>query len=169
MLDSLFRRLTAEPTGSALFGAASAEARETHYYSAGGVPDTIDGRFAMLATILALLLVRLEREGADGDRVSVALTERFVTVMESEHRELGLGDPALGRRVRKLVGSLARRVELWRAAAVSGPGWIESTKASVHKDPPSAAALEHSAAALEAFARKIASLPLAAIAQGELQ
>ena len=49
-------------------------------------------------------------------RASVALTERFIEVMEAEHREMGLGDPKLGRTVRKLVGSLARRIELWRAA-----------------------------------------------------
>ena len=46
--------------------------------------------------------------------LSVALTERFIEVMEAEHRELGLGDPTLGKTVRKLVGSLARRTELWR-------------------------------------------------------
>ena len=40
--------------------------------------------------------------------LSVALTERFIAVMECEHRELGLGDPTLGKTVRKLVGSLAR-------------------------------------------------------------
>ena len=47
-------------------------------------------------------------------RASVALTERFIHVMESEHRELGLGDPTLGKTVRKLVGMLARRTQLWR-------------------------------------------------------
>ena len=35
------------------------------------------------------------------------VTERFIEVMELEHRELGLGDPTLGKTVRKLVG-LAR-------------------------------------------------------------
>ena len=86
------------------------------------MPDTIDGRFAVLATIIALVLVRLEREGEAGNAASVALTERFIHVMESEHRELGLGDPTLGKTVRKLVGMLARRTELWRgAAATDGP------------------------------------------------
>src|SRR5205814_4140658 len=100
--------------GVALFDALTAEARESHWYVEGTVPDTLDGRFAVLATVVAMAIVRLEREGGSGIAASVALTERFVEVMESEHRELGLGDPTLGRTVRKLVGSLARRTELWR-------------------------------------------------------
>ena len=87
-----------------------------HWYVEGEIPDTIDGRFAVLATIVALVMVRLEQLGDGGSALSVALTERFIEVMEAEHRELGLGDPGLGRTVRKLVGSVARRTELWRAA-----------------------------------------------------
>src|SRR5205809_6910268 len=101
MLGFLFRTLTAQPSrGAALFAAATAEARKPHWYVQGEVPDTIDGRFAVLATITAMIIVRLEQLGEQGDAMSVALTERFIEVMESEHRELGLGDPKLGRTVR---------------------------------------------------------------------
>jgi cytochrome b pre-mRNA-processing protein 3 len=115
MLRFLFPRLTAQPArGAELFAAVTHEARQPHWYVGGGVPDSLDGRFAVLATVTALVLVRLESGGEAGDLASVALTERFIAVMEAEHRELGLGDPGLGRKVRKLVSALARRVELWR-------------------------------------------------------
>ena len=95
MLGFLFRGLTAErPSATALFDALTAEARQKHWYVEGEVPDTLDGRFAVLATITALANVRLERDEDEGERLSVALAERFIEVMESEHRELGLGDPA---------------------------------------------------------------------------
>ena len=42
------------------------------------MPDTIDGRFAMLATVVALVIVRLEISRGFGDAASVALTERFI-------------------------------------------------------------------------------------------
>ena len=59
MLGFLFRTLTAEPErGSALFAAVTAEARKRHWYVEGGAPDTLDGRFAVLATVAALVLVR---------------------------------------------------------------------------------------------------------------
>ena len=88
----------------------------------------------VLATVVALALVRLERNGDAGERVSVELTERFIEVMESEHRELGLGDPTLGKTVRKLVAMLARRTELWRIAERGGADWAEAkAKACIAK------------------------------------
>lgn len=132
MLRFLFDRLTpGEAGGEALFAAVTQAARAANWYRDDGVPDTLDGRFRMLATLIALVMVRLEREGDDGDALSVALTEQFVTVMEAEHRELGLGDPALGRTVRKLVAALARRVALWRAAIADETDWAEAARDSL--------------------------------------
>jgi cytochrome b pre-mRNA-processing protein 3 len=170
MLGFLFRRLTADAGGgTALFGALTAEARQPHWYVEGTVPDTIDGRFAVLATVTALALVRLERLGDEANPVSVSLTERFIAVMESEHRELGLGDPTLGKTVRKLVGSLARRTELWRQAASGETEWEAATRSSLYKGEVSADALAHSARALERLWQRLGRTELAALAQGELQ
>jgi cytochrome b pre-mRNA-processing protein 3 len=169
MLGFLFRGLTAAPSrGAALFGALTAEARRPHWYVEGKVPDTLDGRFAVLATVTALALVRLERDGEDGNAMSVSLTERFIEVMESEHRELGLGDPALGKTVRKLVGMLARRTELWRSAEPGGSGWAEPARESLYKDAVDADALSHSAAELERFSRRLDKATLANLEQGKI-
>jgi cytochrome b pre-mRNA-processing protein 3 len=168
MLKFLFRGLTAEPGGAALFGALSAEARQPHWYVEGQVPDTLDGRFAMLATVIALTLVRLERDGDAANTVSVALTERFIEVMESEHRELGLGDPGLGRTVRKLVGMLANRTGLWRAASARERDWSDTTRECLYKGEVSQIALDHSAAALKKLTDRLASTPLATIEQGNI-
>jgi cytochrome b pre-mRNA-processing protein 3 len=55
MLRFLFPGLTATPErGAALFDAVTSKSRERHWYVEGEVPDTLDGRFAMLATIAAL-------------------------------------------------------------------------------------------------------------------
>lgn len=169
MLGFLFRRLTADrPGGAPLFDALTAEARQEHWYVQGQVPDTFDGRFAVLATVTAITNVRLERESAEGDRLSVALAERFIEVMESEHRELGIGDPALGRTVRKLVAMLARRTGIWRSVLSGEGNEIEATRESLYRDEVAAAVLEHSAAALKRFAERLDSTPLAEIEQGRL-
>jgi cytochrome b pre-mRNA-processing protein 3 len=165
MLNFLFRGLTAqEARGAALLDAVTAEARRPGWYIEGEVPDTLDGRFAVLATVSALVLVRLERDGEAGDAVSVALTERFIEVMESEHRELGLGDPTLGKTVRHLVGMLAKRVELWRGAQMN---WIEATCESLYRGEVGDAALRHSSAALQEWARRLDRAPLADLEQGK--
>lgn len=150
MLRFLFGRLTDPPKrGQALFDCAVAEARSRHWFAQGEVPDTIDGRFAMLATICALLSVQLESRSSDGEVASAALTERFIEAMDAEHRELGLNDPGLGRRVRKLVASLERRVDEWRATVAGEREWGEALVSSVYRgQAPRDGSLEHSAQAL---------------------
>jgi len=167
MLGFLFRGLTAEgSSGAALFGALTAEARKPHWYVEGKVPDTLDGRFAVLATLVALALVRLERESAGGDLASVALTERFIEVMESEHRELGLGDPTLGKTVRKLVGMLARRTELWRHASPDSEQWADATRESLYKHDVGDRALEQSGAALREYSARLDEAALGELEKG---
>jgi cytochrome b pre-mRNA-processing protein 3 len=167
MLGFLFRGLTAEPArGAALFETLTSEARRPHWYVQGKVPDTLDGRFAVLSTLTALTLVRLEREGEAGNRVSVALTERFIEVMESEHRELGIGDPTLGRTVRKLVSMLAKRTQQWRSTGEDG--WTEPTRWSLYKNAVAADALNHSAEALKRFAQRLEATRLEPLEQGRI-
>lgn len=169
MLGSLFRRLTAEPArGSPSFDALTRKAREPHWYVEGQVPDTLDGRFGVLATLLAIVLVRLERDGPAGDAASVALTERFIEVMESEHRELGLGDPTLGKTVRKLVGVLARKTELWRSTLSSDEDWAAAARESLYKDDVSPEAIRHSAEALQRFAAGLGETSLSDIERGKI-
>ncbi|HEX3422105.1 MAG TPA: ubiquinol-cytochrome C chaperone family protein [Sphingomicrobium sp.] len=170
MLDFLFRRLTADPKrGSELFEAVTRIAREPHWYIEAEVPDTIDGRFAVLATLIALVLVRLESEGEEGDSVSVALTERFVEVMEAEHRELGLGDPTLGKTVRRLVGSLARRNDILRAAAAGEIEWSVAARDSLYKADVTSGPLEHSAINLQRLLAELRDISLGDFAKGKLQ
>jgi cytochrome b pre-mRNA-processing protein 3 len=135
----------------------------------GAVPDTIDGRFAMLATVIALAIVRLEQLGEEGGAASVALTERFVEVMESEHREIGLGDPKLGRTVRKLVGSLSRRVASWRAATAGDFEWSEAARESLYKGEAPPNALVHSSAALQHLWTALRSAELNTLLDGRLE
>jgi cytochrome b pre-mRNA-processing protein 3 len=167
MLRFLFPRLTAQPTrGAELFAAVTHEARQRHWYVEGAVADSLDGRFAVLATITALVLVRLEDGSDEAHAASVALTERFVEIMEAEHRELGLGDPGLGRKVRKLVSALARRVELWRSGTAS-EDFSEAARQSLDAGG-SASAVEHNAQALRALWSRIAAAPVNGLAEGQL-
>ena len=168
MLRFLFPRLTPAPErGIALFAAVTAKAREPHWYVEGEVPDTLDGRFRVLATLAALVVVRLEQAGDDGEAASVSLTERFIEVMESEHRELGLGDPALGRTVRKLVGSLARRVGIWKAAMNGSGDWDAAARDCLYKAEIAEVALAHSSSRLHSFWDRLQAADVEDIAEGQ--
>ena len=168
MLRFLFQRLT-PARGSALFEALVGEARQPHWYVAGQVPDTIDGRFAMLSTLIALASIRLDHGGEESQEASAALTERFVEAMDTEHRELGISDPAIGKKVRKLVGSLAGRIDLWRGALDDCDRWDETAAKSLFRDsPPAAQAVEHCGQHLRLLWTRLAALPDEAVAEGRL-
>jgi cytochrome b pre-mRNA-processing protein 3 len=135
MFRRLFAGLTGEPKrGQALFGLAVAEASRPSWFVEGKVPDTVNGRFAVLATVVALITVRFEKEGEEGQRASVALAERLVESLDTEIREMGVGDPALGKQVRGLVGAVGGRVERWRALLDSAEPWTVEVSRSLYLD-----------------------------------
>lgn len=168
MLRALFARLTGEPArGAALFEAAVAEARRPDWFVEGAVPDTVDGRFAVLATVAALIVVRLERDGAT--EASVALTERFVETLDTEVREMGVGDPAVGKQVRKLVGALAGRVERWRSVVAGEDSWDEAARRSLYRGQPvEERALEFARRELRGLWARLDRTAVAALVEGKI-
>ncbi len=60
--DRLTGRRPDADVGQALYDRVVALGRDPDWYLAGGVPDTIDGRFDMIAAILTMVLIRLERD-----------------------------------------------------------------------------------------------------------
>ena len=169
MKRGLFARLTgASKRGGSLFESAVAEARQPHWFTQGAVPDTVEGRFAVLATVVALLIVRLEQDGPHGEAASVALTERFVEAMDAEIRQMGVSDPGLGKQVRSLIGALAARLERWRSAVAGGGDWTAAVIRSLYRDaPPDADALGHGEARLRELWSRLQRTDAEQIAEGK--
>ena len=165
MLRLLFPRLTAA-RGDKLFDALVGEARQVHWFTDGKVPDTLDGRFAVLATVLALAMVRLDRGGQAARDLSVGLAEHFVDAMDAEHRQMGVSDPGLGKKVRKLVSLLGRRVEEWRRAVANEADWQDTTAASLYGGDAAFAPAGHSARALRELWRRLDGASDAALVEG---
>ena len=86
-MRSLLAMFRTEPrTARALYDAVVARARMPAWYREGGVADTLDGRFAALATLLALVDLRLERGQDAARQTSVSLAECFIEDMDGELR-----------------------------------------------------------------------------------
>ncbi|ARS28545.1 ubiquinol-cytochrome C chaperone family protein [Sphingomonas sp. KC8] len=117
---SILRRLFPERDQRApyrpLYDAIVAEARTPAWYLDGGVPDTVDGRFDMVALVLALVLIRLEAEGDSGRLPSTLLTELFVDDMDGQLRQIGVGDVVVGKHVGRMMSALGGRITAYRAA-----------------------------------------------------
>jgi len=120
----------------ALYNAVVAEARRPAWYREGAVADTMDGRFAVLSTLAALAILRLEDGEEDAVRHSVALTESFIADMDAQMREEGFGDPSIGKQVRLLVGALATRVDWWRRVRSGEMDWNDAVRFSIYRDDP---------------------------------
>lgn len=171
MFRALFAALTAGPKrGQALFELAVAEARQPDWFVEGEVPDTVNGRFAVLATIIALLSIRLEGDGAEGAQATVDLTERMVESLDAELREMGLGDPTLGKQVRSLVGAVGGRVERWRELTKSDGSWTGEVRRSLYLDEPAAPeAVAYSESALKALWQRLAGTSIAELCDGTMR
>lgn len=126
------------PDAGVLYDSIVAEARRPAWYREGGVDDSLEGRFAVLASLVAIAILRLEGGDEEAVRHSVALTESFITDMDAQMREQGFGDPSLGKQVRFMVGALASRVDWWRRARAGELDWGEAVRFSIYRDDPPA-------------------------------
>jgi cytochrome b pre-mRNA-processing protein 3 len=98
-----------------LYAQIVVKAREPHWYETGQVPDSIDGRFDMLAAILSLVLLRLE-DAPELAQDAVYLTEVFVNDMDGQLREIGIGDMIVGKHIGRMMASLGGRLGAFRTA-----------------------------------------------------
>jgi cytochrome b pre-mRNA-processing protein 3 len=169
LLERMFGQKKQREPLQPLYQAVVALARDAFWYREGQVPDTIDGRFDMVAAILALVLIRLEREDEAGGRPSVLLTEVFIDDMEGTLRQIGIGDQVVGNRVSKLMGALGGRLSAFRTAIAAGEGFEPSVTRNVfHDTPPSPEAVALVSARLRAIYAGVERIDFESILKGAL-
>jgi cytochrome b pre-mRNA-processing protein 3 len=116
-----------------LYGSSVTAARVRVFYAQWGVPDTLQGRFEMVALHVVLALRRLGAEGEAGHRLGVALTEAFVVDMDDGMRELTFGDLAVPREIKRAAAALFDRHSAYLAglAAASDMSLAEALEAQL--------------------------------------
>ncbi len=133
-------RLSYQP----LYSAVVAIGRDPAWYRAGQVPDTVSGRFDVIAAIFSLLLLRLEREETQEARTaSVLLTELFADDMDGSLREIGIGDLVVGKHMGRLMGALGGRLGAFRSAGIDSAALSAAVDRNIfHENAPSPEALD---------------------------
>ncbi|WP_322291042.1 ubiquinol-cytochrome C chaperone family protein [Allopontixanthobacter sp.] len=141
-------------------------ARESQWYRDCGVPDTVEGRYDMITSVLAVVLIRMEQT-PELRTPSVHLTELFVDDMDGQLREQGIGDPALGKYMGRMMSAMGGRLGAFRDSLMSDRSGLE---AAVKRNLGLAEGAEPAALAkqLEALHDQLASVPPAAILDGEI-
>ncbi|HXD44892.1 MAG TPA: ubiquinol-cytochrome C chaperone family protein [Pseudolabrys sp.] len=92
-----------------------AQARSPVFYREYGVPDTIGGRFDLLLLHLSLVVERLMRK-QDGNAFGQALFDRFCTDMDDNLREMGIGDLAVPKHMKRVGEAFYGRSQAYQAA-----------------------------------------------------
>lgn len=102
----MFRWLTRDPqadTIRGLYGAIVAQARAPAFYADYGVADTVAGRFDMIVLHLALFVRRLRREPASTRALGQGVFDLFCRDMDHNLREMGVGDLAVPKHMRRVA------------------------------------------------------------------
>jgi cytochrome b pre-mRNA-processing protein 3 len=113
MFNALRRKSDVRRLASHLCAALMAQARESVFFTRLGVPDTMDGRFDLLALHAWLVLEQCEREPA----LAQALIDEVFLHFDEALRQMGTGDVGMNRRLKTLAGAFYGRLHAYREAA----------------------------------------------------
>jgi cytochrome b pre-mRNA-processing protein 3 len=167
LFTRLFRRNRPREAMLPLYSAIVAHARDPHWYLEGGVPDTQDGRFDMVAAIMSIVLLRLEEDGKAHAPESALLAELFIEDMDGQLRQLGIGDMVVGKHVGKMMGALGGRMAAYRAGFMPDGDLRAALERNLYRgETPGDAAIGYAAARLERFAADLAATPAETVTAG---
>jgi len=169
---SFLRRFFAKENANAsmrpLYEAIVQEGREVHWYEQGAVPDTLDGRFDMIAAILSLVLIKLE-DAEDEGQQSAWLMEHFVTDMDGQLRQIGIGDMVVGKHVKKLMGAMGGRLTAYREALLGDADFKQAIVRNIFRsEGPDEKSLDFVASRLQSRFEEIQKASLTDILVGRL-
>lgn len=143
--------------------------RNPFWYREGQVPDTIDGRFDMIAAVLTLVLLRLEEEGKETSHASVMIAELFIEDMDGSIRQMGIGDLMVGKHIGKMMGALGGRLSVFRDAIKEKSGFEAPVRKNIfHDAPPSEEAVSTVATRLERFHQSLVGQSKDAVLSGRI-
>lgn len=96
-----------------LWHAIVAIARDRRWYAELGIADTVAGRFDAVTLVLALAMLRMERN-PELARETALLAELFVADMDGQLRQSGVGDLVVGKHMGRLMSVLGGRLGAYR-------------------------------------------------------
>ena len=144
MLNLLRKSAARKEFAARLEAQLVARARDPHFFRALNVPDTVDGRFDLVALHGWLALERLKAAGMD--MAAQALTDILFVSFDEALREQGTGDMGMGRRMKAFASAFFGRL-----SAYSGSKDEPSLAEALAKNVWRGAAVDDRARALAAY------------------
>lgn len=155
VLANLFQRSELRKSAEKLYDGIVKQARNRKFYADLDVPDTVDGRFDMIALHAALVMRRLKSGTGRSADLSQALFDALFDDMDRSLREMGAGDLGVGRRVKAMARAFYGRLAAYdEGLAGDDQALIDAIERNLYRGaPPDAAKL----AALSAYVRREAA------------
>lgn len=109
-LASIFRRNPYRHQAHAAYASIVEHARAPDFFLRLGVPDTLDGRFEMIALHMFLVLNRLKAEHEATAEFAQALFDAMFADLDRGLREMGATDIGVGKRVKEMAKGFYGRI-----------------------------------------------------------
>lgn len=171
MILKYFRRNRYNPEVEAVYGSIVAQARQPHFYARLGVPDTVSGRFDMIALHAILLFCRFQKEAPEVREFGQDVFDLFFRDMDRNLRELGVGDVSVPKKIKKMAQVFYGSADAYAGALAAGDRQAlrEALGRNVYSGTqPGGLAVEALAAYVEEAAAGLAAQPTDAIVAGRL-
>lgn len=114
MLNRLRKSAARKEFAIRLEGQMAERARDPFFFRVLNVPDTVDGRFDMVALHGWLVLERLKQAGMD--EAAQAFTDYLFVGFDEALREQGTGDMGMGRRMKAFANAFFGRLHAYSGA-----------------------------------------------------
>jgi cytochrome b pre-mRNA-processing protein 3 len=169
MIFRWFAPTSRESSIPCLYGAIVAQARRPAFYRLYHIPDTVMGRLEMIMLHLILVLRHFHQFEPQNRELGQKLFDHFCADMDANMREMGVGDLAVPRKMRRIGDAFYARQRLYGAAFARDTNEDLAEALSRHVYGSSAQA--HTAARLADYSRRAAHdlLTQAGFERGEIQ
>lgn len=140
MIMSLFRRSSKNLNRRIIdtaYGAVVEAARQPVLFRDWGIPDTPLGRYESVGLHLILFLYRARSAPPPADELAQDVLDEFFKDVDHSIRELGVGDPGVPKRMKKLARMFYGRMGRYWTALDAGDA-VELGNALAHNIAPEA-------------------------------
>ena len=170
-LASLFRRNRYRSLAHAAYTSIVEQARTPDFFLRLEVPDTLDGRFEMIALHMFLVLNRLKAEHEATEEFAQALFDAMFADLDRGLREMGATDMGVGKRVKEMATGFYGRIAAYEKGLEGGDDAMsEALKRNLYGTvQPSVPAVAGMVRYMRSQARNLAGQPVAAFVENNIR
>ena len=128
-LNLPFRRSPIRDAAERAYAAVVAQARRPEFFTALGVPDTLDGRFELICLHAFLYLRRLKGAEPPAAEVAQLFIDSMFADFDRSLREIGTGDLSVGRQIKRMAEAFYGRVRAYDNGLAADDGALGSALA----------------------------------------